>query len=355
VTYLRFVGLLVLVTVLASLGVTGPVAADTDLPIGGQGQVANTDGEGVRIREAPDVASDTLKVLDEGWRVTVLAGPVTGDNGKPWYKIHHGGTSGYILAEFLTTATGATGGLLPGETAQISTDDGTMLRLRAEVDGEVLITMPDGARVPVLAGPATDASNRRWYQLNYEGQKGWALGAYLRPVAVTTTPKEPPARPAPKPPPPPAAAPPAPPPPAPPPPADPPAEPRRTSSGGGATLVAIARQYLGAPYVFGGSTPAGFDCSGLVQYVARKALGINLGRDVYSQWAAGVPVAPGDLQPGDLVFQKNTYRWGLSHVGIYIGGGKMINAQSERVGVKIQDIWDGYWGPRYYGARRIVN
>jgi cell wall-associated NlpC family hydrolase len=349
------VGLLVVTMLTGSLSWSTPVMADADLPVGGQAQIANTDGEGIRLREKASVESDTLKVLDEGWRVTVLAGPVNGDNNKLWYKINHAGLTGYTLADFLVTATGATGGLLVGETAQISTDDGSALRLRAEVGGEVVGLMPHGAQVPVAAGPQSDNGNQRWFQVTYDGQKGWALGAYLRPASPAatkaqssdaTTSRSTSTGGSGRSSPPPTAAPP--PPPPPPPPA--PSRPAAT----GSQLVSVAQRYVGYPYVFGGASPStGFDCSGLVLYVARQ-VGLWVGRDVDSQAGAGVHIGASQLEPGDLVFFKNTYRAGLSHVGIYVGGGRMINAQSESAGVKVQYIWDSYWGPRYVGARRIT-
>ena len=84
-------------------------------------------------------------------------------------------------------------------------------------------------------------------------------------------------------------------------------------------VVEIAKRYLGVPYVWGGTTPAGFDCSGFVQYVYRQ-VGISLPRTTYDMLNVGQAVAPKDLQPGDLFF---TYS---GHVGIYVGGGSMIHA-----------------------------
>jgi cell wall-associated NlpC family hydrolase len=121
----------------------------------------------------------------------------------------------------------------------------------------------------------------------------------------------------------------------------------------GGAIAALARRHIGAPYRWGGSSPAGFDCSGFARYVAWHAAGVALGRDAAAQAGVGAPVAPNDLRPGDLVFQKNTYRAGLSHVGIYIGGGQMISAEGERGGVRVASMWDGYWGPRFHSARRI--
>jgi cell wall-associated NlpC family hydrolase len=126
------------------------------------------------------------------------------------------------------------------------------------------------------------------------------------------------------------------------------------SAGRDEAIVALARQYTGARYRFGGSTPAGFDCSGFVRFVVLQATGILLGRDVVAQASAGVPVEPANLRPGDLVFEQNTYLRGLAHVGIYIGDGKMISAENERTGVRIASIWDSYWGPRFHSARRVT-
>lgn len=84
--------------------------------------------------------------------------------------------------------------------------------------------------------------------------------------------------------------------------------------------VSIAMQYLGVPYVWGGATPSGFDCSGLTMYVYAQ-LGVSLAHSTYSQINAGTRISPDELQPGDLVFF-----YGVSHVGMYIGGGNMIHA-----------------------------
>jgi peptidoglycan DL-endopeptidase CwlO len=111
-------------------------------------------------------------------------------------------------------------------------------------------------------------------------------------------------------------------------------------------VVGVAMGYLGVPYVWGGSSPRGFDCSGLVMY-AFAAVGISLPHSSYAQFNMGIPVSIGQLQPGDLVFFS-----GASHVGIYIGGGQFIHAPHTGDVVKISSL-SGYYSSAWAGGRRI--
>ena len=116
-------------------------------------------------------------------------------------------------------------------------------------------------------------------------------------------------------------------------------------------ILKTAAQYKGVPYVFGGTTPRGFDCSGYVQYVFAKN-GIRLTRTADTQAREGKFVSKKNLKPGDLVF-FTTYEPGASHVGIYAGNNLFWNATSSR-GIMLSNLTDSYWGPRYYTARRIL-
>ncbi len=115
-------------------------------------------------------------------------------------------------------------------------------------------------------------------------------------------------------------------------------------------LLNIAMRFGGVPYVWGGETPAGFDCSGFVQYVFRQ-IGVNLPRTADVQYELGRKVLQSELQPGDLVFFE-TYEPGASHDGIYVGEGKFIAANSG-TGVAVVSLADPYWSSRYLGARRL--
>ncbi|MBR5792148.1 MAG: C40 family peptidase [Ruminiclostridium sp.] len=120
----------------------------------------------------------------------------------------------------------------------------------------------------------------------------------------------------------------------------------------GDQIVAKAKTCLGVPYVWGGQSKKGFDCSGLVYYVL-KNLGYSPSRSTSEQYKMGSSVSKSKLQPGDLVFFAGTYKSGISHVGIYIGDGKFIHAPSSGDVVKISDLSNSYYKSHYYGARRI--
>lgn len=124
------------------------------------------------------------------------------------------------------------------------------------------------------------------------------------------------------------------------------------SRGGGSKAEEIsdnAQRLIGVPYVFGGTTTNGFDCSGFTQYVF-KGSGIDLPRTSYAQYGIGTAVKKDELQIGDLVFFA-TYDSGASHVGIYIGEENFIHAASS--GIKITSLGDSYYAGRYLGARRV--
>ena len=117
------------------------------------------------------------------------------------------------------------------------------------------------------------------------------------------------------------------------------------------TIISLAKDYMGVPYIFGGTTPYGFDCSGYVQYVFAKA-GISIPRTADVQYDFGTPISTTDLVEGDLVF-FTTYLPGASHVGIYLGDNKFIHASSSR-GVTISSLSQAYYSSHYIGARRIL-
>jgi cell wall-associated NlpC family hydrolase len=112
------------------------------------------------------------------------------------------------------------------------------------------------------------------------------------------------------------------------------------------SVVSIALQYLGVPYVWGGASPSGFDCSGLTMYAYAK-VGVYLPHNAAMQYGMGTPVSRSQLAPGDLVFFS-----GLSHVGMYIGGGRFVHAPHTGDVVKISSLSEYWYAATYVGARR---
>ncbi len=115
------------------------------------------------------------------------------------------------------------------------------------------------------------------------------------------------------------------------------------------SLTRNAMRYIGTPYVFGGTSPSGFDCSGYTQHVFAM-LGIHLPRTADAQYYAGHRITD-QMVVGDLVFFQ-TYEPGPSHVGIYVGDGRFIHSSSH--GVMISRLNDSYWASRYLGAKRFL-
>lgn len=345
-----------------------PVSAASSPISGGGGYssiITGTGGDGARIRDGASLASAVVIYAVENAQVDIIGSPLNSD-GYAWYPVSYLGSIGWVAGDFLgsgsaaampVVAQTATPSFALGAHIQVSGTGGDDLRIRESVglDGSIVGHVGPGEVLSVLDGPLWDAVGNSWYAVDYDGLSGYASAGFLNWTSNGLTARSivaasvsAPAAPAPA-----IAAPapvsvaeqvsaPAPAPVAPP-----------SNTGRGQSLVNVAMRYLGYSYAWGGSSPSGFDCSGFTKYVASSALGVGLGSTVASQIGVGSAVNPKNLEPGDLVFFVNTYEAGLSHVGIYIGGGQMIHAGSERTGVVISNIWDSYWGPKFYAARRL--
>ncbi len=117
------------------------------------------------------------------------------------------------------------------------------------------------------------------------------------------------------------------------------------------TIVSLSTRYLGVRYRWGGATPAGFDCSGFMNYVFERT-GVDLPRTTYAMFETGVEVPRDQLQAGDIVFFQ-TVQPGPSHAGIYLGDGRFIHSSSGAGRVTISPMDHRYYAPRYLGARRF--
>lgn len=208
----------------------------------------------------------------------------------------------------------------PAGQFRVTGTGGAALRLRGgpSTTTPIVGRLAEGTTVTLSAGAATEAGGERWLPVKAREMSGWVAARYLTRIE----PLKPVVRQLP---------------------ADAPLSDR---------VAATAEATLGQPYVWAGAAPGGFDCSGLVQWVYNQ-VGMRVPRTVVEQLAAGKKVDETGLKAGDLVTFKNTYRQGLSHVGIYLGSNRFVHAADEAHGVTVSNIKDEYWKPRFHQAVRL--
>ncbi len=301
----KHIRLLVLLSALTMLlaALTISAAADDTVKLG----IGIVDATGLRLRESPSTDSTVINSAYQDDVVVVLA-----DCGE-WYKVIYNLDVGYMYKEYVIFKAVENADL--GE-AEVNC---ALVNLRAKPNSsaEQLKQLEQGETVNIIG------LNNGWYKVDYITVLGWTTG-YIRSDLLDLT-------------------------------EVPPQNSNYTYQQSVAQqLVNYSMNYLGVPYVWGGTTTSGFDCSGFTQYVFRQ-FGYELYRVAESQMLYnGATVNKSELQVGDLVFFANTYasNEAATHVGIYIGGNQFIHAASG--GVKITDLSNDYYAVRYAGARRII-
>lgn len=253
----------------------------------------------VNLRSGAGTDSAIICTLAEGTAVIV-----EGNDGSGWYEVNYGGQSGYMSADYVSFA----------ENMELSAEgwvDGTGVRMRASAstDSEVVRVTEDGESLDITGVSGT------WYSVTAGGVSGYIRSDYVsleEPEAGAVS-----------------------------------------SSGSiGSQIVEFAKQYLGTPYVWAGSSPSGFDCSGFVSYVM-KNFGYSVNRTAASMYSNGTAVDKSELQPGDAVFFASSSE-SIGHVGIYIGDGEFIHSSSGCGYVTISGLDESYYSRMYVGARRIA-
>ena len=285
-------------------------------------------GTGVRMRSGAGTDYDILKTLDKGTVVELTA--VEGD----WYRISYEGQRGFVSAQYITRYDTA-GGL---NAAGKVTADVLNIRAAAKSGSTSLGTVTNGTVIAV-----TGIETGGWFAVSYNGVSGYVASQYVlicSPASITSAADKPAGT------------------------ADA-AESTETAetteatdstvspSASASDIVSVAQQYLGVPYVYGGSSPSGFDCSGFTMYVFAQ-VGISLPHGATSQLSYGTEVSRSNLQPGDLVFFQD-YGAVASHVGIYIGGDQFIHASSSSGNsrcVTTSSLSESYYASHYLTARR---
>lgn len=186
----------------------------------------------------------------------------------------------------------------------------TNIRIDAGTKNRVVTLAKKGTTVKVTH--QKKVSNEVWYKINANGKSGWMLSSLLTEVSVKK------------------------------------ASTSTSSSDFSSSVVNRAMALKGIPYVFGGTTTNGFDCSGFVEYAFKQA-GKNVSRSTIGQFAETKQVS--SPQPGDLVFFQNTYKPGISHVGIYIGNNQFVHAGGKQS--EIKSLNDSYWKTKFHSFKRF--
>lgn len=290
-------------------------ASASDIKLG----VGIVEASALRLRSEASTSAEVISTATAGDVVVVL------EELDGWYKVNYNMDTGYMSSDYITFKYAENAELGDG----MVNDTVVNLRSTPSTDGDLLCQISYGELCEIIG------INYGWYKVNYGDYVGYIRSDLLdlteAPLTNSIT------------------------------------EVISEASGSAVVsqaevvttstaeeLVAYAKTLLGTPYVWGGTSTSGFDCSGFTQYVYRH-FGYSISRTAASQLTNGTSVSKSELQPGDLVFFKNTYYTSASasHVGIYIGNGQFIHAASG--GVKITSLSDEYYSARYCGARRIIS
>ena len=272
------------------------MAAEGDIAV----RAGVTTGSSLRLRAEASTSSSILTTLNKDITLAVLDQPVLG-----WYKVAYAGKTGFVSTDYVALDEDnifETYGRVSADAVNVRTDTST--------ESDTLGTISGGSIVTV------NGLLRGWYDVTCEsGTRGYIRSDFVDPISSA-------------------------------------------SSANGSSVVALAQQYLGTRYVYGGAAPGAFDCSGYTMYIM-KQFGYNLPHTATGQWQSGygTKVSYAEMMPGDLVFFCDPSRSlgkACSHVGIYVGNGQFIHASSSKNGVIYSDLTSGYYHNYFVGAIRMA-
>ena len=253
-----------------------------------------TSDSGLNLRSQATTDAAVLSVLPYGAQVDVLS--TTSDGA--WHQVTYLGVTGYVSGDYLAVVAEKTYGQVMADSLNIRSGPGTEYAACGSLNSGAVVEILD--TVGGLGG---------WYQI--EG--GYVSSDYVAVVDASVV----------------------------------------AGSAKGAAIAQFAQQFVGCPYVYGGTSPSGFDCSGFVTYVCKQN-GISVNRTASAQMSNGTVVSKEQLQPGDLVFFNSGNSSKLAtHVGIYLGNGQFVHASTPSTGVIISDLYSNYYVRTYVGARRV--
>ena len=285
-----------------------PTPEPTPTPAPVTEETGYINGDYVRFRTGPSTSDSIIDTYNKGKELTI-----TGTSGD-WTAVTIDGKSGYVYSQYVTTTNPNAGSSSGGSTITSTEKDGYIkgnnvrFRSAASMSASILGEYNYGTALKIT-GVSGD-----WTAVTINGQAGYVYSQYVAEGTISVNGGG-------------------------------------NSSDLGNQIAQYALQYVGYPYVWGGTTPAGFDCSGFVQYVY-KQFGYTLNRIACDQALNGVAVDINALQPGDVLcfYSGSNY---IGHVGIYIGDNKFVHASTSTTGVIISEL-SGYYYNRGFIARRIV-
>lgn len=280
---------------------SGTSSSGSSSSVSGTGTVSGTD---VRVRSGPGTSYSILGTCGTGDTFTV-----TGESGD-WYQISYNGGTAYVYKLYLKlggSGSSSSGGYSVTAMSDTAASVISAVHMRNGPD-----TSYASQRV-LSAGTSVTITGEsgKWYRVTYNGSEGYIFKTYLTTSTASSNTSE------------------------------------------GERLVAEAKKYLGVPYVYGGTSPSGFDCSGFVYYVYRQC-GYSITRTATAQNSVGSFVSRDSLQAGDIIIFYNSAMSGIGHSGIYIGNGQFIHASSGSGQVVISSLSNTYYNTHYYSARRVV-
>lgn len=246
---------------------------------------------GLNLRSSASTDSTVLATLANGTQVDVISTTADGC----WHEVSYNGVTGYLSGDYLKVEEEKVYGQVVVGPLNIRTGPGTQYASAG--------TLSTGAIVEIVGGVGG------WY----ETEDGYVSSDYVTIVDASVV----------------------------------------SASANGNAIAQYALQFVGYPYVYGGSSPSGFDCSGFVRYVCSQK-GYSVKRTASAQMDNGTPVSYSQLQSGDLVFFNNgNSSKRATHVGIYIGNGQFVHASTSTTGVIISDMNSAYYTTGFVGARRL--
>ena len=263
---------------------------------------AQTTGDNINLRATAGGA--VMTTLSQGTKVAVI------DNNGEWFKVATNGMTGYVSGQYVKGVPDCDFTL---GTATVVCETSVNVRSEASTDSSILTSVSNGGYVWVT-GVKND-----WYKVEIDGQTGYMAAQYLNINSRM---------------------------------------PDMTSRGASSDAAALrqkvldyAASFLGTPYVYGGSSPSGFDCSGFTSYVYKNTVR-SIPRTATAQRNALTNVSMSELMPADLVFFGSG--GSISHVGIYVGDGKFIHSPHTGSVVKYDTLWSGNYNRRFVSGARVI-